>query len=1021
MNPLAPAYEKALNNHPGFGAQQPSALMYSSVTARRADPDYMGTGAYWAANMVSSVQFSDAFTGILLDESDGQNLDAVLEIGAHPALKGPSRQIFKSLKLEIPYFGALTRGTPDFEGLLTAAGQLFGLGYPVNLEAANSDHYLSSDHPITVPTGKRLENFPTYAWDHSSFWAETRVIRSHRLRKHRHTILGAPVPGCLETRPRWRNYLHVEELPWLMDHVVDGKVIFPAAGYISMAIEAAARLDDGPEYKQFQLRDISVRSALVVSTKDTGTEILLELSPVIESAKTTSSTWYDFSISSFDESGRQHDHCTGLISYTLEGAPSTLLPPSKSTKKTAGEISKLSTRSLLADKYYNQLGQLGLQYGPTFQLCKGSVECGPGIATSSLVYNCNTVSSHENDATILHPSLLDASLHPLFAAIEAQQPGGGALKQAFVPTFVRSLRVSSALDGRKHAQDDLECTVAADTELKGSRVVMSDLRIGLKGQENGLLFDAEGFQLTALGGDNEEDGPGRSLFFRTVWEPAFDLLDDVNASKRIHSVADAVDLYAHQHPDAKILHVSQDPEQTLRILRALQRDGTSRRRIRSLTVVPSDNLDGFEAVAKAWPDTLKVGSEDDEKYDLVVLENEEQEPTARLADDGIILSILPLSSHGDLQTMWSTSTVSAFQNKKKECPGESISILMPSSPSHIADSVADTIESLVSTPVSRLSLLSLRTTPVSGRVVVLASLGNEVLNSQKDGAAEFQAVQTLLTKEGINAVWVTTDALIESRSPQHAVVFGLARSARSENDRLRLVLLDVTAEHSAEQTSKQIVAMLDPTVQEDEVADRGNGLLIPRIVADDALNAKLPNGIGHVVKKEPLYQENRPLALRIGRPGLLETLSFAEDTEILNEPLGDDEIEIEVKASAINFRDIAASMGIIDDYKLGDECAGIVLRTGSAVSPDDFTKGDRVVAWRPGQGAHRTICRNPAPLCYKLTGPLDFSIATALPLILTTAHYALIDTARLQKGETVVCILYKSLLMRLTLLTLSIS
>lgn len=107
-----------------------------------------------------------------------------------------------------------------------------------------------------------------------------------------------------------------------------------------------------------------------------------------------------------------------------------------------------------------------------------------------------------------------------------------------------------------------------------------------------------------------------------------------------------------------------------------------------------------------------------------------------------------------------------------------------------------------------------------------------------------------------------------------------------------------------------------------------------------------------------------------------------------------------MKASAINFRDIAASMGIIDDYRLGDECAGLVVRKGSKVLDQDFAIGDRVVAWRPGQGAHRTLVRNPAPLCFRL-GEMPFAAAAALPLILTTAHYSLMDVARLQPGETV--------------------
>ncbi len=83
-----------------------------------------------------------------------------------------------------------------------------------------------------------------------------------------------------------------------------------------------------------------------------------------------------------------------------------------------------------------------------------------------------------------------------------------------------------------------------------------------------------------------------------------------------------------------------------------------------------------------------------------------------------------------------------------------------------------------------------------------------------------------------------------------------------------------------------------------------------------------------------------------------------------------------VRASALNFRDIAASLGIIDDYKLGDECAGIVRHIGRFVDPTSFQAGDRVVAWRPGQGAHSSIVRNPAVFCHKMKD-MPFGTATA--------------------------------------------
>lgn len=240
MIPLAPGFERALSNISGFTTTKARCRMVSSVTARDSSARPMDS-TYWAANMTGVVRFSDALTGILLDDNDEQSVDVLVEVGPHPALQSPSRQVVKGLKLELPYVATLVRNKPAFESMLATAGQLFILGYPVDLAAVNSELSASTSEPVErFPQSTLLRNLPNYSWDHGKYWAETRVIKEHRLRKHRHTILGAPVPGGPGNHPRWRTYLRLSEIPWLAQHVVDRKVIFPAAGYITMALEAIA-------------------------------------------------------------------------------------------------------------------------------------------------------------------------------------------------------------------------------------------------------------------------------------------------------------------------------------------------------------------------------------------------------------------------------------------------------------------------------------------------------------------------------------------------------------------------------------------------------------------------------------------------------------------------------------------------------------------------------------------------------------------------------------------------------------
>ena len=195
---------------------------------------------------------------------------------------------------------------------------------------------------------------------------------------------------------------------------------------------------------------------------------------------------------------------------------------------------------------------------------------------------------------------------------------------------------------------------------------------------------------------------------------------------------------------------------------------------------------------------------------------------------------------------------------------------------------------------------------------------------------------------------------------------------------------------------------LDRSLAEDELAVRDGDLLIPRVVPDEALNRKAARGAKRQPKLEPPKQD-RKLALMIGKVGLLEALHFGDDQDAETSELGDDDVEINVKASALNFRDLTASMGIIDDHRLGDECAGIIARTGRNVKKSQLTVGERVVAWRPGQGAHRSIVRNHAAYTQAI-GDMDYAVAAAFPCIATTAYYSLYDLARLQAGE--ICLIH---------------
>ena len=99
----------------------------------------------------------------------------------------------------------------------------------------------------------------------------------------------------------------------------------------------------------------------------------------------------------------------------------------------------------------------------------------------------------------------------------------------------------------------------------------------------------------------------------------------------------------------------------------------------------------------------------------------------------------------------------------------------------------------------------------------------------------------------------------------------------------------------------------------------------------------------------------------------------------------------------LSFRDVMISMGLIPDPHLGYEVSGIVIATGSTVK--DIKKGDRVGAH--ACGAHATVVRTKDFMCAVMPENISFEEAAAIPVVLTTAYHALVNLARLRRGQSV--------------------
>jgi len=163
MTVVGDLYHELIAKH--ISPRTPTVPFYSSVKSRILYEASDFGPKYWQDNLESPVLFYDAVK--LLVSSNEPSVH--LEIGPHAALGGPLRQIYKETKA-VNYVSALIRNKNSTDSFLDAIGQLYSVGVKLIYPSESTNV---------------LTDLPTYPWHYErSYWAETRVMKNWRFRKH---------------------------------------------------------------------------------------------------------------------------------------------------------------------------------------------------------------------------------------------------------------------------------------------------------------------------------------------------------------------------------------------------------------------------------------------------------------------------------------------------------------------------------------------------------------------------------------------------------------------------------------------------------------------------------------------------------------------------------------------------------------------------------------------------------------------------------------------------------------------
>ncbi len=183
--------------------------------------------------------------------------------------------------------------------------------------------------------------------------------------------------------------------------------------------------------------------------------------------------------------------------------------------------------------------------------------------------------------------------------------------------------------------------------------------------------------------------------------------------------------------------------------------------------------------------------------------------------------------------------------------------------------------------------------------------------------------------------------------------------------------------------------------------------------ADNENHLKLTtNNERQIARLEPLEtqkeQKSGDFKVQLEHYGLLESLQLAP---LERQAPSAQQIEVQVRASGLNFRDVLNALGMLKSYydpelgfndpkklPFGFEAAGVVSRIGKEV--EDFQVGDEVMVWQHFGSLASFITVDTSLVTAKPTH-LSFEQAATIPITFLTAYYALVKLAKIKAGDKV--------------------
>lgn len=548
MHEIGEVYEGMLEENfvPVAAQEGKNATWFSSVSGVERQTTEEADKAYWKANMVSPVRFDSAVQNMI---SGKTGCNFLIELGPSGALAGPIGQIKNSMpegSANVEYSTALTRGQEAIDALFGVAGKLFVAGTAIDLAKVNKP--AEGLLPPAV-----ISDLPNYSWNHGTkYWYESDASHDWRYREFpHHDLIGSKVLGTTWDSPSWRKALAVEDLPWLKDHKMGSDIVFPAAGFLAMAIEGVRQITQVQADREgialslntrYRVRNSTFPRALVL---EEGKKANIMLAMV--KSPGSNNPWYEFRVRS-KTADVWNEHCKGSVrieEIVSKSASSEDLAPLQ--HPTSGDI------------WYKALGEVGYGFGPAFQK-NLKIESTSNQRTSRSTVNLSDPeSAYPQSPYPMHPASIDGCLQTCSPAL--WNGNRSSINAVLIPAIIDDLVVCPR--PRDNVAEGLSLASSQYVGLGRKELTKNYLtNATVYDPESGaMLFRVKGLRFHQLDMDTDE-GSGHK-YTQLQWGPDVGFLTQdglkswLSAENKIgtQAINQVLDILAHKKPALNIAEI----------------------------------------------------------------------------------------------------------------------------------------------------------------------------------------------------------------------------------------------------------------------------------------------------------------------------------------------------------------------------------------------------------------------------------------------------------------------------------